>query len=56
MADLRIISYLPNPRLYKATIAARYSGATIEVVGAPPACHLVPPWRACELPARRLTW
>lgn len=36
MADLRIISYLPNPRLYKATIAARYSGATIEVVGAPP--------------------
>ena len=36
MADLRIVSYLPNPRLYKATIAARYSGATIEVVGAPP--------------------
>ncbi len=36
MADLRIISYLPNPRLYKATIAARFSGATIEVVGAQP--------------------
>ena len=36
MADLRIVSYLPNPRLYKATIAARYSGATIQVVGAPP--------------------
>lgn len=36
MADLRIVSYLPNPRLYKATIAARYSGATLEVVGAKP--------------------
>ena len=36
MADLRIFSYLPNPRLYKATIAARYSGATLEVVGAKP--------------------
>ncbi len=36
MADLRIFSYLPNPRLYKATIAARYSGATIEIVGAAP--------------------
>ena len=36
MADLRIFSYLPNPRLYKATIAARFSGAEIEIVGAPP--------------------
>lgn len=36
MADLRIVSYLPNPRLYKATIAARFSGATIEVLGANP--------------------
>jgi len=36
MADLRIFSYLPNPRLYKATIAARYSGSTIEVIGAKP--------------------
>lgn len=36
MADLRIVSYLANPRLYKATIVARYSGATSEVVGAPP--------------------
>ena len=36
MADLRIFSYLPNPRLYKATIAARFSGATIEVIGANP--------------------
>ena len=36
MADLRIFSYLPNPRLYKATIAARFSGAEIEIVGSPP--------------------
>ena len=36
MADLRIFSYLPNPRLYKATIAARFSGAEVEVVGAKP--------------------
>ncbi len=36
MADLRIFSYLPNPRLYKATIAARFSGAVIEVLGASP--------------------
>jgi elongation factor 1-gamma len=36
MADLRIFSYLPNPRLAKATIAARYSGASVEIVGAPP--------------------
>jgi glutathione S-transferase len=35
MADLRVFSYLPNPRLYKATIAARYSGATVEIVGGP---------------------
>jgi glutathione S-transferase len=36
MADLRIFSYLPNPRLYKATIAARFSGAEIEVIGTKP--------------------
>lgn len=37
MSKIRIISYLPNPRVYKATIAARYSGAEIEVMGdAPP--------------------
>ena len=37
MSDIRIISYLPNPRVYKATIVARYSGASIEVIGdAPP--------------------
>ena len=36
MASIRIISYLPNPRVYKATIAARYSGVEIEVLGASP--------------------
>ena len=33
---LRLFSYLPNPRIAKATIAARLCGATIEVRGAPP--------------------
>jgi len=32
-ADLRIFTYLSNPRLYKAAIAARFSGARIEIVG-----------------------
>ncbi|MEL6737495.1 MAG: glutathione S-transferase family protein [Pseudomonadota bacterium] len=36
MADLRIFSYLPNPRLYKATIAARFSGAKVETLGEKP--------------------
>ncbi|MDA8725968.1 glutathione binding-like protein [Alphaproteobacteria bacterium] len=36
MTHIRIISYLPNPRVYKATIAARYSGAEIEVLGDTP--------------------
>lgn len=33
---LRIFSYLPNPRLAKATIAARLSGVEVEVRGAAP--------------------
>jgi glutathione S-transferase len=37
MADLRIFSYLPSPRLWKATIAARLSGVEVEIVGARPA-------------------
>lgn len=36
MSDLRIFSYLPNPRIWKATIAARICGVDIEVRGAPP--------------------
>ncbi len=36
MADLRIFSYLPNPRIWKATIAARLSGVDLEVRGAKP--------------------
>lgn len=36
MADLRIFSYLPNPRVFKATIAARYAGSTVEVLGGKP--------------------
>ena len=36
MAALRIFSYLPNPRVWKATIAARLCGVEIEVRGASP--------------------
>jgi hypothetical protein len=33
---LRVLSYLPDPRLANATIAARLCGVAIEVRGAPP--------------------
>jgi elongation factor 1-gamma len=33
MVDLRIFSYLPNPRVMKAAIAARALGVDIEIVG-----------------------
>jgi glutathione S-transferase len=36
MTDLRIFSYLPNPRIWKATIAARLCGVDLEVRGAKP--------------------
>jgi glutathione S-transferase len=36
MSELRIFSYLPNPRIWKATIAARLCGVEVEVVGASP--------------------
>src|SRR5260370_1978811 len=36
MSDLRIFSYLPNPRIWKATIAARLSGVDVEVRGSVP--------------------
>lgn len=36
MADLRIFSYLPNPRIWKATIAGRLCGVEVEVRGAKP--------------------
>jgi glutathione S-transferase len=35
MTSLRIFSYLPNPRVFKATIAARFVGVEIEIRGAP---------------------
>jgi elongation factor 1-gamma len=34
MADLRIFSYLPNPRVWKATIAARFCTVDVEIRGA----------------------
>jgi glutathione S-transferase len=36
MSDLRIFSYLPNPRVWKATIAGRLCGVEVEVRGASP--------------------
>jgi glutathione S-transferase len=36
MTQLRIFSYLPNPRIWKATIAARLCGVEIELRGASP--------------------
>ena len=36
MTELRIFSYLPNPRIWKATIAARLCGVELEVRGASP--------------------
>src|SRR5438105_13624861 len=36
MTQLRIFSYLPNPRVWKATIAARMCGVEVEVRGAAP--------------------
>lgn len=42
MAVLRIFSYLPNPRVWKATIAARLLGVEVEVVGDRP--KALPGW------------
>jgi glutathione S-transferase len=36
MSQLRIFSYLPNPRIWKATIAARLSGVEVDVRGSSP--------------------
>ena len=36
MVELKIFSYLPNPRIWKATIAGRLCGVEVEVGGASP--------------------
>ena len=36
MSELRMFSYLPNPRIWKATIAARLCGVEVEVRGSSP--------------------
>ncbi len=36
MADLRIFSYMPNPRIWKATIAARLCGVELDLRGGAP--------------------
>ena len=52
MAVLRIFSYLPNPRVWKATIAARLLGVEVEVVGDKP--RNLPGW-LWDFDARPLT-
>ncbi len=42
MAVLRIFSYLPNPRVWKATVAARWLGVEVELVGDRP--KALPGW------------
>ena len=34
MSVLRVFSYLPNPRVWKATVAGRLAGVEVEVIGA----------------------
>lgn len=36
MPDIRIFSYLPNPRIWKSTVAARLCGVDVELRGAKP--------------------
>ncbi len=36
MSQIRIFSYLPNPRVYKSTITARLNGVSLELTGATP--------------------
>ena len=52
MADLRIFSYTPNPRIYKATITARYCDVELELRGASP--RELPDW-LWDFEARPLT-
>jgi elongation factor 1-gamma len=52
MSDLRIFSYLPNPRIWKATIAARLCSVDVEVRGSSP--RELASWR-WDFDARPLT-
>ena len=36
MSELRVFSYLPNPLIRKATIAARRNGVEVEVINTSP--------------------
>ena len=38
---LRIFSYLPNPRVWKALIAADYLGVTVQVLGDKPKTSVI---------------
>ena len=52
MFDLRIFSYIPNPRIYKATVAARYCDVELDLRGAAPG--ELPDW-LWDFEARPLT-
>jgi glutathione S-transferase len=52
MADLRIFSYVPNPRIYKATVTARYCDVELDLRGAP--ARELPNW-LWDFDARPLT-
>ena len=52
MPDLRIFSYSPNPRIFKATVAARFCDVDVEVRGARP--EELPGW-LWDFDARPLT-
>ena len=52
MTHLRIFSYLPNPRIWKATIVARLCGVDIELRGAAP--KELQSW-LCDFDARPLS-
>ena len=52
MTDIRIFSYLPNPRVWKALIAARLCDVNVEVIGDKPAALASWLW---DFDARKLT-
>lgn len=56
-SKLRIFSYLPNPRVWKALIAAEICGVDVEVVGDKPdgLANWLWDFEACELPAQERT-
>ena len=44
MSDIRIFSYLPNPRIWKSVIASRLNGVELDIRGYTPANLANWPW------------